>query len=431
MNALWPRLRRWWWLPALAAAFVLYSHSFNTFPILERQINLLGDSDAASFAVLLTDFSLTRRYGDEYQPSNRTIQDVAQKHKVHHFLYFVVGGVLYDVLHGIRGVLGLDPRQALYEVSALIGCVNLLLLGLLLRRLSPGVPAAPFLLFYGLALSSWLFYSVPESWPLSTTLLLGFLWVTYVRRWPWWGLALYLGVAMLNNLLLGVLGIFIALREAGERPWPSALVRSTAAAGVMVATWLALLTGLSPLEAGLRPDHFVAYTLWFKRTVAFESLPLSDPYVWKSALSNLFVTSVASNQADPMVPQEALLHTLRSGVLGAVVVLAYLVVLGVMAAALWRAIRATPRGGLGVVPADPLLHVAAFLGVFALTVVAFYYSGAFLYSMLALPLLTLLLARFVPGERWRWALLAGFLVILVVNNAVQVTVFRAALRALS
>ena len=430
MNALWPRLQRWWWLPALAAAFVLYSHSFNTFPVIERQ-NLLGESDAASFAVLLTDFSLTRRYADEYQPTNRSIQDIAQKHKTHHFLYFVVGGVLYDVFYGVRSVLGLDPHQALFEVNAFIGCVNLVLLALLLRRLVPGIPAAPFLLFYGLTLSSWIYYSVPESWPLSTSLLLGFLWLTYVRRWPWWGLALYLGAAMLNNLLLGVLGIFIALREASERPWLAALMRSAGAAGVMVATWLGLLTGLSPIEPGLRPDHFVAYTLWFKRTVAFENLPITDPYVWQSAFTNLFVNTIVSNQPNPVVPQEALLHTLRSSVLGTAAVLVYLATLVVMSAGLWRSIRAAPRGGSGFgVLADPLTHLAAFLALFGPAVVFFYYGGGFLYSMLTVPLLTLLLARFVPESRWRWGLLAALLAMVIVNNAVQVGVFRTALRAL-
>jgi hypothetical protein len=412
---------------ALALLFVVYGHSFNTFPILERRHSVLAEADAAAFAVLHTEFALTRHYGDEYRPSGRTSHDIAQKHKTHHFLYFVVGGVLYEAIAGFRSLLGLDRHQALYEVTALLGVLNVILLGLLLRHFAPSAPRVAWLALYAVALGTWIYHAIPESWPLSTTLALGFLLLAYQRRWSTPALAGYLGLAMLNNFLLGTLGLILLLRELSEREWRAAVSRTAVAAAIVVGTWLTALSLGSLIEPGLRPDRFVAYTLWFKRHLAGQPLPLADPYVWASAFTNLFVNPVVSRQPDPVVPQEALLSTLRGGWQGPIAVAAYVALAATAAVGAWRTWRAT---GWPAILRDEAAHLAAFCAAFALFVSVTFFGGAFLYSMLVVPLVVVLGARYLPAARWAVGLLYATVAIVAVNNAMQIVEFRAALRAM-
>ncbi len=426
------------WLPALAIAvlaFAIYSSSFHSFPVIDRRHSVLADADAANFVVVVRDFDLGEKLGDPYNERNRSVGDIAQKHKIHHVLYGMVGHALYRVLSPVYGAFGHPDRRALYVVNAVIAAANLLLLSMLLRRVNPNRNAvAPFLLFYAAALSTWIFSSIPESWPFSATLVIAFLYLLSSGRASPLALGLVLGVFLLNNIFLAALMLPVALRigaDARDGRW---IPRVFSTGIVAVATWAAGLTALSVFDGTLRPDRFVHFTLWFRRFADPGGLPLSDPYVWKSAFSNLYVTSVVSNQGDPSVPQEALRLTLEQSVLGTVATTLYLAVAGLvmvrLAAVLGRSVRAGAL--LETIRGDASLPVAAFGATMLLVTVVLYYASGFLYSTIVVPTIAVSFCRFLDlSRRPEKILLYSMLLILVVNNAIQVRRFQEALGALS
>jgi hypothetical protein len=425
------RLRRHAWLLLLPVAFAAYSASFAGIPVIERTHSVLGDADAANFAVLLRDFRLGHRYGNEYAAQHRGLGDNAQKHKLHHVLYAAIGGAVHRAAAPLYRLAGAPPGRALYAVNALVAVANLLLLAALLRRANPrGNPVFPFLLFYAAALGTWVFSSVPESWPFSATLVLGYL-LLLRRPLPAAAMGALLGVVMLNNVFLAALGVPLALAlyaAGGARR----AARGTAVAAVAaVAAWAGGLAVLSAWDGSFRPDRFVRFTLWFKQFTGAD-LPRTDPYVWKSAASNLFVNSVVSQQPDPRVPQEALLATLRGGGLGVAATLAWAALACAAAVLLARALLAVLRErGPRAAAADPgagaALWCVVMLGV---TVVLFYPSG-FLYSTVVLPAIAVALCRALDLRAgWQRGLLYATLALMLANNLEQVLRFRAALLAL-
>ncbi|HEX6909875.1 MAG TPA: hypothetical protein VF142_05760 [Longimicrobium sp.] len=413
----------------LPAAFAVYASSFSAVPVIEARHSVLGDADAANYVLLLREWSLARRYGDPYTASGRGIGDNAQKHKIHHVLYGMVGGAAHAALAPAFRAAGIPERRAVYAVNALLAVVNLVLLRALLRRSNPhGNAVFPFLLFYALALSTWVFSSVPESWPFSATLVLGVL--LLLRRAPAnaavTGAAV--GVAMLNNVFLGALWIpaAVALARAGGGARRIAR-RAVLAGAVALATWAAALTALSAADPMLRPDRFVRYTLWF-RQFTLPDLPRTDPYVWMSAGSNLFVNSVVSLQPDPAVPQEALKATLTGSPLGAAATAAWAALALAAAAGLVRALWRHPRAVLR----DPALDAGAWCAAMLGVTVALFYASGFLYSTVVLPAMAVLLCRHLDlRSGWRRALLWGTLALMLACNTLQVVQFRQALRALS
>jgi hypothetical protein len=242
------------------------------------------------------------------------------------------------------------------------------------------------------------------------------------RPRPAW-LGIYLGIVLLNNILLAPILLLAPARYRGNGAgWPEAL-KSTAAAGILaVGAWAVVLTALSPFDESFRPDHFVQYTLWFREFVAPDLTPASL-YVWKSAITGLFVNSVVSNQPDPTLPQEALLLTLRSSYLGAMAILLYA---GVALIAAVRAIHAAKGQGLqnALVKQEPAVFSFIMLLITAFT----FYPGAILYSTVVTPLIAAFLCRNLDLRLQREAwLLYAMLLVMVVNNADQVLKFRAAL----
>jgi hypothetical protein len=423
------------WIVLLPLCFAVYATSFAGIPVLERRHSVLGDADAANFAVLLRDFSLSRKYGNEYASVGRTLGDNAQKHKIHHVAYAAVGGTAYRLARPVYRALGIPAERALYAVNALVTCANLLLVALLLRRFNPHRnPTLPFLVLYATALSTWVFGSVPESWPFSGTLVLGFLLLLGGRPLRPTLLGGVLGLILLNNIFLVVLLVPLgaALLRAGHRGL-GLLGRAASAGAAMLATWAVALSALSLLDDSLRPDHFVRFTLWFRQFAGNHFLPPYAPFVWESAGTNLFVNSVVSNQGDPAVPQEALLATLTTSVLGAVAVLLFVAVLAVAAVGLVRETAGTARrAGWGEALREPALDLPLWcLTMLLLTVLVFYPSG-FLYSTVVVPALVVALCRYLDLRvRYQWILLHAALLLIVVNNLSQVLRFRHALLALS
>ena len=157
-------------------------------------------------------------------------------------------------------------------------------------------------------------------------------------------------------------------------------------------------------------------------------LPRTDPYVWMSAGSNLFVNSVVSLQPDPAVPQEALKATLTGSPLGAAATVAWAALALAAAAGLVRALWRHPRAVLR----DPALDAGAWCAAMLGVTVALFYASGFLYSTVVLPAMAVLLCRHLDlRSGWRRALLWGTLALMLACNTFQVVQFRQALRALS
>ena len=420
-------------LVLIALVLGLYPLAFSQYPVIEREHSILGDADAANYVYLLRNFAIDQQIGDEWNRENRSVADIAQKHKVHHVLYAVAGTGIYRAARPVFAALGLSPDGAVYAVNAVIIAINLLLLWALLRGANPnGNPLTPFLLFYAAALSTIIFGSVPESWPFSATLVLLYL---LLLRQKFFNTALFgaiIGLFMLNNVFLGALAGLLFLRILRDTPGFVGVIKRTAIAGVcMVATWLAGLTALSVFDESYRPDHFIRYTMWFKQFVRVD-LPKTDPYVWQSASTNLFVNSVVSNQPDPRVPQEALQTTLTSSIIGLIATAAWVAIAGLAAMLFLRAlwINTRARKFSGLLQTEGLVPAVWCITMLAVTVVLFYPSG-FLYSTVVVPALALFLCATLNfRQRWQGLAFFALLLLMMVNNVMQVLTFRTALSAM-
>ena len=423
------------WFIILPIAFLIYYNSFRGFPALEKDHSILGESDAAAFMVLITDFSLEKQYGDPYRLEGRRLEDVAQKHKLHHILYVMVASVLYQVLSILYKLFGFPAEHAVYAINATLGCINIFLLHELLKQIDPEKKQKGiFLLLYAFCLSSWIFHSVPESWPFSATLLLFFL-VLHYNKWinPF-ALAVYVGIAMLNNVFLGTLCFFlITLFWVESDSVMAFLIKSLGAIVIAIATWLSAMTLLSVFDGGFRPDHYFQYTIWFKKHFA-PPVIIFDNYFWKVALSHLFINSILSNQSIPNVPQESLMYTIQQSRLGLVATVVYL---SLFLALGWQALKhiffqLKRSGGF-----DELLSTAYFS--MALYAVAWLFltmiiatSGGFLYSTVVTPIVVAVLYRFTDWHRQSHKILwAAAIVAVLVNNAQQIMTFRKALMAMA
>lgn len=423
--------RGWPLLLLLVVAIPVYANSFRHFPVIDRKHSVLADADSPNFKVLVEEFSLRRQFGDPYEAENRSRGDNTQKHKIHHILYAMVAHPLWTAARAVERLAGGTGERAAYTVNAIVTGLNIVLLCLLLGRWgSKGVGSAVYLLLYAGSLSTWIYASVPESWPFSATLVLAFfLFLLHGGSTPW-RLAVGIGVAMLNNMTLIGLLAPVWLRELDRQRSIAKLARTVAGTTLLaVLTWAACLTLLGLFDPTLRPDRLIHYTLWFKQFVEAD-LPIWAPYVWKSALSNLFINSIASNQADPFVPQEALLYTLRQSLLGTVTVAA---VVGLLGTAAFRAVmglgrRARAEGWRAALADDPSAVLLLYCGVQAMVTVVMYYGAGFLYSPTVVPLLVLLAARQINlARRMERAAVLVTAGLVLLNNAGQVRTFRHAL----
>ena len=424
------------WVLILPVAFLLYSTSFNTYDVIRQEHSVLGDADASNYIRLIENFGLTEIYGDPYTHTSegRSIGDNAQKHKIHHVLYVTAAAAIYSVLDAVYGALGISGLHAVYSVNAAVVCLNIVLVYLLLNYVNPkGNPRLPFLLFYATALSTWIFASMPDSWPFTGTLILLFLLVYYKKSPHDLALAALIGFLMLGNLILVFLLVFLLIRMITEgHRWRAVLIKSLTAGSVAMGTWLVLLTALSLIDPFFRPDHYARYTLWYKDFVNLD-LTILSPYVWKSVVTNLYVTSIVSNQPDPFVPQEALLYTVRGSVLGLVALAAYLLLVAVVLVAAARELRpaVAQRGIVAGAVADRGLHLATWCAAMVPITIFLYYASGFIYSTTIVGLMAVILCRFLNlANLWHKLLFYGVLLIMVVNNSVQVIRFREALAAL-
>jgi len=429
------RIKNHLWLLILPIAFMVYAVSFNGFPALEKHHSILGEADSAAFMVLISDFSLTKSYGDPYRLEGRRLEDVAQKHKIHHVLYVMVASVLYQLLSTLYTLLGLNARQALYAINAVLGCTNILLLYLLLKQIDPEKKMKGiFLVLYAFSLSSWIFHSVPESWPFSATLALFFLVLLYNRQINPFVLAFYVGIAMLNNIFLGTLCFFLIIYFWVTSSSVTGFVtKSIGIIAIAISTWLAFLTLLSVFDPNFRPDHFFQYTFWFKTHIA-PPVIIFGAYYWKSALSQLYITSFLSNQSIPNVPQESLLYTIQQSKLGIAATAIYLCLLLTLG---WRGAKhvlfqVRERGGFDALLSTVYFPMALYALAWLFLTVIMDTSGGFLYSTMVTPMVVATLYQFTDWrQRVHKYLWTATVCAVLVNNAQQIMSFRTTLMAIA
>jgi hypothetical protein len=421
------------WLLFLFTVVFVYAVSFSDVPVIASKYDVLADADAASFILLLKNFQFDEQLGNPWNTQNRSVADAAQKHKIHHVIYAAFGHAIYKVLGNFYELLGVGRERAVYGVNAIIAGINIYILALLLRRNNPhGNPTFPFILFYCLALSTWIYSSIPESWPFTATLVLCFLLLLHGRPVRPLLLGGVLGLIMLNNVLLAALSSLVIFVVASENLNISVALRKILGTGlVALVVWLGGLTLLSLFDTGFRPDNFVRYTLWFKQFTN-PSLPLTDPYVWKSAGTNLFINSIVSNQPDASMPQEALQATLRSSMLGTLAIVTYLALVCVAMFSFIRTTAAAVRNGgiLGLTNAPSIMFALWGSVMLAVTVVLYYPSG-FLYSTTVVPVISILFCRHINLRiPWQRVLLLATITVALANNVEQIIKFRHVLSAM-
>ena len=260
------KIRQYLWVLIFPLSFIVYAGSFNSFAIIEKKYDVLADADSANFIILIRDFHLAKKYGDEYNTKNRSLGDIAQKHKIHHVLYAFVSSLIYKGLSFLYQLLGMAPEKAVYAVNALLSCCNMGLLYILLRRFGcDNRDIGPYLLLYAFSLGTWIYSSIPESWTFSATLILGFLVLFYRKRPNLFILSLYIGLSMLNNVLLASLLLFPFMEYLSRENRAKEAIKKIVAAGIVAeSTWMLALTVLSFFDESFGVSNFVRYTLWFK-----------------------------------------------------------------------------------------------------------------------------------------------------------------------
>lgn len=416
----------------LLGVFLLYSNSFNTFRILERKHSVLGEADSAAFIMIMQDFHLDKKYGELYKTEKRELGDVAQKHKIHHTLYVITASLIYEAFLPAYRFLGMPPTNALYAVNAFLSCINVLLLYLLLRRLNPDRGNVfPYLGMYVFSLSPWIYGSVPESWTLSATLVLAFLYLLYGRRSNRYALSALIGVAMVNNIFLCTLFVFLLFDAISERrPGERFLGKLAVFVLVSVATWAAILAALSVYDPSLGPVDYLKFTFWWKSKIA-PPINIFKSYFWKVAISNLFVTSFLSNQSMPVVPQEAILYTIKGSRLGLASTILFL---GFLLYVLWRIgrqLKGRYASGEPVLSGNPTVPMVLFCAGWTVMTVILDTAGALLFSAIVVPVVVALASMHVdPERRFPRAMVYLTIASVVVNNIDQVMKFRDALRHL-
>jgi hypothetical protein len=416
----------------LVGVFLLYSNSFNTFRILERKHSVLGEADSAAFIMIMQDFHLDKKYGEVYKTGNRELGDVAQKHKIHHPLYIITASLIYEAFQPAYRFLGKSPTDALYAVNAFLSCINLLLLYLLLRRLNPDRGNVfAYLGMYVFSLSPWIYGSVPESWTLSATLVLAFLYLLYGRGINRYALSAFIGIAMVNNIFLCTLFVFLLFDAiSARRPGEILVGRLAAFVLVSVATWAVLLAVLSIYDSSLGPVEYLKFTFWWKSEIA-PPIKFFKLYYWKVALSNLFITSFLSNQSLPVVPQEAILYTIRGSRLGLAATILFLGFLLYVSWSIGRYLKVRYASGESVLSENPTVPMALFCAGWTVMTVILDTSGALLFSSIVVPVVVVLASmHFDTRRRFPKAVLCLAISSVVVNNIDQVLKFRDALRLL-
>jgi hypothetical protein len=423
-----PRVTKYIWFILIPALFIVYSTGFSEFRVIKERGKALGLEDSMNYMILIQDFSLSKKYGDEYNTINRSDYDCAQKHKIHHVLYVGAASLLYKLFLHVYELLGIPSNQALFSINAFLACVSISLLYVLLRHFHPGNDKIGwYLLLYAFSLNTWIYASIPGSWYFMSTLILSFLVFFYKEELSPYSLSVIIGIFMLANLFLGSLFIFLVIRYLTTASSTQTFLKKTMLSGVTtLSTWLLLLLALSLFDGSYRPDNLYHFTVWFKTFLGYRHTTTEWPVVF----TNMFINAILSNQSDPGVPLNAILLTFKQSIIGTCSTLIYVGLCGLVLVRMLRSFRAAKSGDhpfLNLVKREEFHWVLYCLIWVSLTFIM-YPPGAFLYATTIVPFIVLLISKFIDIRRAgdRIILYAAIIAVLL-NNAVQVMKFRDAL----
>jgi hypothetical protein len=237
---------------------------------------------------------------------------------------------------------------------------------------------------------------------------------------------------MLNAFTLLAVILVLVPRFVRASATTIGLVSRTAAASLLAAAaWAAAMYALGSVQPLFEVPHFLDETIAFRSGIP-ERFSLLSPLRWGYSFVHMFVLSVIANQDRLNFSGRTVLRTVANIPFGTVGLSLYLALLMVMIYRLIRdAYHAVKRGSLRSLLS--VNHVGCVLYVVAWYVVGTtgVHIDVLVYSPALLPVLILLLARYVgsatPTMRaLSWAV-AG---LVLINSVAQVLRFRAALAAL-
>jgi len=408
---------------------VLYPLTFQDRPVIEQKNDAIMEADASDYLRLLLD-SRWRRYLDS---RSEALQRSELRKVVHHVAYFPVAeGVSWTLRLLAAPFGGLSPRGAIFAVNGVLTALSIVLFTGLLRRFGAGGSFA-FVVLYACALATWVYAAVPDTWVLSGTLVLLTLVMAAVgSRRPALasiGVALGVGLFMLNAFTLVCLVLVLVPRAARESATLPGLVWRAAGLGLLaVLVWAAALSTLALTQPAFALPRFVSDTLAFRS--GFEGgLGVWSPLRWGFTFVHMFVLSVIANQDQLNFSGATLLRTVRHVPFGTLGVLVHLVALAIVSVGLVR--EAVEAGSVRAFLSRDHVGWALFAGAFYAVGTVGLYADVLVYSPAVLPVLVLLVARYVGTATPPMRVLAWVLAALVVINSVeQVLRFRVLLATL-
>jgi hypothetical protein len=186
----------------------------------------------------------------------------------------------------------------------------------------------------------------------------------------------------------------------------------------------------SLFDNSLRPDNYIKYTLWFKKSIAPPIL-LFKISNWEVTITNFLINSILSNQSDPVIPKNAILLTIKESYVGVISTLTYLVLMTVVLINVIRYIRDKKLLGNKKEHSEkPFLQFIAFFIIWIFLIIIMDPAGGFMYSTLIVPMMIILINRFTDfTNSYQKVLFYTTLGAVGFNNVIQIMKFREALGA--
>lgn len=402
---------------------IVCSLTFLHYPVLDHRTSIVLEADTNDYVHLLMD-SRWRWFLDPTAQASLTWEE--QRKVLHHVAYFPVAeGVTRILMLLAAPAGGMARRTAIYAINGVLTLVNIVLLAVLLRRLTPRASLA-FVLLFVFSLSTWVYGALPDTWVLSGTFVL----LTVLMassRIPLGLVSAAIGLFMLNNFTLASATLILVPRVVGRSGETSGwLRRAVAATAPALVVWVVATQLLATTQPLFHLTDFARATAAFQHTLLPEPRSPVSPIRWGVAFAQLFVLSIICNQSALNVSAPALLRTAANvpfGSIGVVLLLSAYVVAG------YRFLQEASqtdgrRSVLSGAHAGILLFVLAAYASGTLGI----YVDIIVHSPVVVPSLVLLLARYVGTETRAtrgliWTLVGSAFV----NAVLQVAQFRAVL----
>ena len=400
--------------------WVICARGFAGIAVLDREY-VFAHTDPSDYSKLIaggTWSALTRE-----DPLHARVDELDRK-VVHHFGYVAVGSALYEILAPVYRLLGIPESQAPYGVQALFGVINVILFGLVLRRLriAPNV-GGPLWVVYAACASTFVLASVPESWLYSGTMVLAAALLAVEDRVPDWVVAAFVGIAMNTNLLLLLLVGAMLPRAARDTASAVVILRRLATwTALAFVSWVAVQQVLAlAFDRQFQADWAIFIAHEFRKTFP-AGLPIYSPLRLAYAAVNLYFVSIVGNHADLAFGWRAAMQTIMSP-FGLASALVYATVIGLCVQRAVRLARPGSRAQSWTTLRRPeWTWLIMTLVMLCLATGTVYYEG-FVYSPIAVPWLLLLVAGLLREPSRLEVNLLRLLAVLVIIDTAQ-TVLR-------